>query len=103
MVSFHTKNPGLAIFLRALVWEMLVYFMTIWNILRLLGVFYGSLVQFSVIWYILPVLVCLDQEKSGNPVVDCIFNGWWLFFGFARETKFNWIQFFYFFATTLCT
>jgi hypothetical protein len=21
-----------------------------------------------VVWYILPVLLCLDQEKSGNPV-----------------------------------
>jgi hypothetical protein len=27
---------------------------------------YGSLVLFVVIWYIFPILVCLDQEKSGN-------------------------------------
>jgi hypothetical protein len=25
------------------------------------------LVYFVVIWYIFPVLVCLDQEKAGNP------------------------------------
>jgi hypothetical protein len=25
------------------------------------------LVEFVFIWYIFPVLVCLDQEKSGNP------------------------------------
>jgi hypothetical protein len=31
------------------------------------GIFYGHLVQFVFIWYILPVLVCLNQEKSGNP------------------------------------
>jgi hypothetical protein len=31
-----------------------IYFMTIWNILGPIGKFYG-------------LLVCLDQEKSGNP------------------------------------
>jgi hypothetical protein len=38
---------------------MLVYFMTIWNILRSFGIIYGRLVQF--------VGICLNQEKSGNP------------------------------------
>jgi hypothetical protein len=28
---------------------------------------YGRLVQFVVIKYIFPFLVCLDLEKSGNP------------------------------------
>jgi hypothetical protein len=40
------------------------------------GIFYGHLVLcmyrrlvlLVVIWYIFPNLVCLDQEKSGNPV-----------------------------------
>jgi hypothetical protein len=32
-----------------------------------LGIFYGPLALFVVIWYILTILVCLDQEKSGNP------------------------------------
>jgi hypothetical protein len=31
------------------------------------GILYGRFVQFVVIWYIFPVLVCLDQETSGNP------------------------------------
>jgi hypothetical protein len=34
------------------------YLMVIWNILW----------PFVVIWYFFPVLVCLDEEKSGNPV-----------------------------------
>jgi hypothetical protein len=33
------------------------------NILWSFGIIYGRL----VICYIFPVLVCLDQEKSGNP------------------------------------
>jgi hypothetical protein len=28
---------------------------------------YDHLVQFAVIWYIFPILGCLDQEKAGNP------------------------------------
>jgi hypothetical protein len=46
---------------------MLVYFITIWNILWPFGIIYGRLVGFVVICYIFPFLVCLDQEKSGNP------------------------------------
>jgi hypothetical protein len=38
---------------------MLVCFITIWNIY--------NVVLFVVIWYIFPVWVCRDQEKSGNP------------------------------------
>jgi hypothetical protein len=43
--------------------------MTIWNILWPFGIIYGRLVSFVVIWHILSILVCLDQEKSGNPGV----------------------------------
>jgi hypothetical protein len=32
-----------------------------------ISIFYGRLLLFVVIWHIFPVLVCLDQEKSGNP------------------------------------
>jgi hypothetical protein len=60
-------NPNLGIFWRVLEWKMLVYFITIWNSLRPLGVFDGHLVQFVVIWYIFHVLVCFDQDKSGSP------------------------------------
>jgi hypothetical protein len=45
---------------------MLVSFMTILNILLPFGIFYVNWVHFVVIWYIFPILVCLDQEKSGN-------------------------------------
>jgi hypothetical protein len=31
------------------------------------GIIFGRLVYFLVIWYIFPVLVCLYQNKSGNP------------------------------------
>jgi hypothetical protein len=64
MVYFQTKNPN---FWRALEWKMLVYFMTIWYILWQCGIIYGRLLLFLVIWYIFPILVCSDQEKSGNP------------------------------------
>jgi hypothetical protein len=37
-------------------------FMTIWNIVRPFGKFYGNLVYFVVIWYTFPVLVYLDRE-----------------------------------------
>jgi hypothetical protein len=45
----------------------LVYFITIWSILRSLEIFYDHLVYFVVIWYVLPRFGILDQEKSGNP------------------------------------
>jgi hypothetical protein len=67
MVYFQTKYPNLGRFWRALEWEMLMHFMTIWNTLRPFDIIRGSLVQFVAIWYIFPILVCLDQEKSGNP------------------------------------
>jgi hypothetical protein len=41
--------------------------MTIGNILWPFGIIYGLLLLFVVICYIFPILVCLDQEKSGNP------------------------------------
>jgi hypothetical protein len=44
-----------------------VYFMTICNILWPFGIICGRLVLFVAIWYIFPILVCLAQEKSGNP------------------------------------
>jgi hypothetical protein len=61
---FQTKNPNLGKFWRVLLWKILVYFMTIWsmyftllekfgNILWPFSIFYGHLVYFVVIWYIL--------------------------------------------------
>jgi hypothetical protein len=44
MVCFHSKTPNLGIFLRALEWKMLVYFLALWNVLRQFGLFCGHLV-----------------------------------------------------------
>jgi hypothetical protein len=66
MVYFQTKNPNLGKCWRALKWKMVVYFLTIWNIIHPFGIIYGRLVWLVVIGYIFPNLVCLDQEKSGN-------------------------------------
>jgi hypothetical protein len=44
-------------------YDNMVYFTAIWYILWPFGIV-------CVNWYIFPVLVCLDQEKSGNPAVD---------------------------------
>jgi hypothetical protein len=41
---FQTKNPNLGNFGRALEWKMLVYFMTVGNVLRPFGLTYGRLV-----------------------------------------------------------
>jgi hypothetical protein len=46
--------------------EIVLYFIIIWNILMPLGIIYVGSVQFVVILYIFPILVCLDQTKSGN-------------------------------------
>jgi hypothetical protein len=51
---FHTKNPALGIFWSAMGWKISVYCISIWNILRLFGIFCGHLVYFSTFWYILP-------------------------------------------------
>jgi hypothetical protein len=45
---------------------ILVYFETIWSVLRPLEICHGHLVHFVVIWYILPRFGILDQEKSGD-------------------------------------
>jgi hypothetical protein len=64
MVCFQTKRPNLG---RVLQWKMWVYFMDTWSISWSFAIFYGHLVQFLVVWYILPHFGILYQEKSGNP------------------------------------
>jgi hypothetical protein len=64
--------------------------MTIRNTLRLLGVFYGRLVQFVTIWYIFPLLVCLDQAKSGNP--DASQHQNWFSAIFFSPRFFSWYE-----------
>jgi hypothetical protein len=45
----------------------LIYFTAIWYILWLLGIFYNYLVYFMFIWYNFFRFGMLRQEKSGNP------------------------------------
>jgi hypothetical protein len=68
MVCFQTKNQNLGKFGRVLLWKILVYFMTIWSMLRPLEIFYGPLVYFVIIWHSFPRFGILDEGKSGNPV-----------------------------------
>jgi hypothetical protein len=83
MVCFQTKNPNLGKFWRALDWKMLIYFMAIWNILMIFGIFYDHLEHFVFIWYILcsfgtfcvhlvhfvPVLVSCTKKNMATLVV----------------------------------
>jgi uncharacterized Tic20 family protein len=64
-VYFKTKNRNLGKFWRALEWKILVYFMTIWNILLPFGIVYGHLELgiFFPPWYV------WTKKKSGNPAV----------------------------------
>jgi hypothetical protein len=68
MVCFQTQNPNLGNW-KALLWKILVYFISIRSILWLLEIFYGHLVYFVVIWNMFPRFGILDQEKSGNPAL----------------------------------
>jgi hypothetical protein len=67
MVYFHAQNPTLGIFWRVLEWKMLVYFMTIWNILRSFGKFYGRLALFVFIWYIFSRFGMFGPRKIWQP------------------------------------
>jgi hypothetical protein len=67
MVCFQTKNTNLGKFRRALDWKMFIYCMSIWNILRTLGILYGDSVHVVFIWYIFSGFGIMYQEKSGNP------------------------------------
>jgi hypothetical protein len=66
MAYFLTENPELGKFWRVLHCKLLVYYMSIWSILRPLDIFSGHLVYFMVIlvyfgaiWYILrPFGIC---------------------------------------------
>jgi hypothetical protein len=70
MVEFQTKNPNLGKFWKVLQWEMMVFFMAILSILQSNGIFYGHLVHFVVIWYILPVFWYAVPRKIWQPRVQ---------------------------------
>jgi hypothetical protein len=46
--------------------------MAIWNILLILGIFYGHLEYFVFILYIFSNFGVMHQEKSGNSALDCL-------------------------------
>jgi hypothetical protein len=50
MVYFQTKNTNLGKFGGPFKLEMVVYFMTIWNILRPIGIIYGIVCGHFVMW-----------------------------------------------------
>jgi hypothetical protein len=53
-IYFQTKNPHLGKFWRALLWKVLVYFMTIWSILRPVGIFDRLSGIFSQLRHVVP-------------------------------------------------
>jgi hypothetical protein len=67
MVYFQTKNPNLDKFWRALELKILVYFMTVCNILMQFGSTYCRFVQFVVIWYIFPHFGMFGSQKIWQP------------------------------------
>jgi hypothetical protein len=86
MVYFQTQNPNLDTFWRSLEWNVFLYFMVIWNILWPLGVIYGIVCGH---WYVVPILVLLGREKSGNPVhsgFSLLFRLWLMFYEPAFES-----------------
>jgi hypothetical protein len=62
MVCFQTKNPNLGKFFRVSDWKMLIYFMAIWNILLIFGIFYDHLVHCVFIWYSFSGFGIMHQE-----------------------------------------
>jgi hypothetical protein len=63
MVYFQTKKTNLGKFWWALDWEMLIYFMAIWNICSTFGIFYHYFIHFLFIWYTFPVLVSCTKKS----------------------------------------
>jgi hypothetical protein len=47
---------------------------------------------FVVIWNIFPILVCLDPEKSGNPIirVSCNWRCWYILWSTLRKLVYFW-------------
>jgi hypothetical protein len=95
MVYFHSKTPDLGLFLRALDWKMLVYFMAlfeyftaIWYILWPFVIFYGHLVNLwkfgfsSVLVYCnsknLAILLSTGSVKSTYALYVNVCVLWWL-------------------------
>jgi hypothetical protein len=72
MVYLQTKNPNFGKFWRVIECKMLIYFMSIWNNLPTVGIFYDNLVHFVLIWYTFSRFGIKYQEKSGNPFLTIL-------------------------------
>jgi hypothetical protein len=60
---FSNKNSNWGKFCSALDWKLLIYFMSICNTLRTLGIFHEHLVHSVFIWYIFLVLVSCAKKN----------------------------------------
>jgi hypothetical protein len=74
-------------FWRALEWNMLIYFLAVWNILQTFGILYDHLIRFVFIWYIFSAFGIMYRGKSGNP--DCVLNGC---SGRRRKQEIKWVS-----------
>jgi hypothetical protein len=63
MAYFQTKNPDMGKFLTVLQWKMLVYYVSIWYIFWLLGIFFGYLGKILAIWSSISRFGILYQEN----------------------------------------
>jgi hypothetical protein len=63
MVYFQTKNANLGKFWRVLQWNMFGTFYGHLVFLEPLGIFNGNFVDFMVLWFIFPVLVCCTKKN----------------------------------------
>jgi hypothetical protein len=71
MIYFHTKNPNLGKFWRALEWKLLVYFMTIWNTyICTVTVYFMAVRSRYVIWYIFPFWYVWAKKNLATPAPD---------------------------------
>jgi hypothetical protein len=72
MGYFLSKSSNLGKFWRALILNILVYFMAIWNMYMYSGhlvlIYVWPFVDWVVFWYKFPSFGILYHEKSGNPV-----------------------------------
>jgi hypothetical protein len=65
MVCFSNQKSQFGSILGVLEWKILVYIKTTWSILRPLEIFYGHLVYFVTIRYIIPILVyCIKKNLA---------------------------------------
>jgi hypothetical protein len=68
MLYFQTKNLKLGKFWSVLDWKLLIYFMSICNILRTFWIFYDHLAHFVFIWYIFLFFLLCNKKNLATLV-----------------------------------